>query len=129
MRIIIKKIGYENNMTVVEGITNIGTIKGIWKDKDAPVLGNIYFVELNIGELHKNHVSIISDRIEQSRVYLKDEMVFFIGWCEDIDDVYFIRFTDDWIEMIEIVDNDIAIKKDDGILFRQKYDLIWIYPY
>lgn len=31
--------------------------------------------------------------------------------------------------MIEIVDNDIAIKKDDGILFRQKYDLIWIYPY
>lgn len=116
-------------MTVVEGITNIGTIKGIWKDKNAPVLGNIYFVELNIGELHKNHVSIISDRIEQSRVYLKDEIVFFIGWCEDIDDVYFIRFTYDWIEMIEIVDNDIAIKKDDGILFRQKYDLIWIYPY
>lgn len=129
MRIIIKKIGHDNNMTVVEGITNIGTIKGIWKDKNAPVLGNIYFVELNIEELHKNHVSIISDRIEQSRVYLKDEMVFFIGWCEDIDDVYFIRFTYDWIEMIEIVDNDIAIKKDDGILFRQKYDLIWIYPY
>lgn len=129
MKMIVNEIRCENNMTVVEGITAIGAVKGIWKDKEIPTLGNTYFVELNIEELYKNNVSIFGNRVEQSRVYLKDEMVFFVGRCEEVDDVYYIRFTDDWIEMIEIDDNDIDIKKEDCILFSQRYDSIWIYPY
>ena len=129
MKMVINEIRCENNMTVVEGTTAIGCIKGIWKNKEIPTLGNTYSVELNIKELYKNNVSILSNRVEQSRVYLKDKMVFFVGRCEDVDDVYFIRLTDDWIEMIEIDDNDIDIKKEDCILFSQRYDLIWVYPY
>lgn len=129
MRMVINEIRYENKMIVVEGITAIGSIKGIWKDKEIPNLDNIYSVELNIKELNKNNISILSNREEQIRVFLKDTRVFFVGRCEDIEDVYFIRFTDDWLEMLEIDDNDIGIKKNDLILFSQKYNSIWIYPY
>ena len=129
MKMVINEIKCENNTSVAEGITAIGIIKGIWKDKTIPTLGNTYSVELNIKELYKNNVSILSNKVDQSKVYVKDKMVFFIGWCEDVDDVYFIRFTDDWIEMIEFDDKDIDIKKGDCILFYQRYDSISIYPY
>ena len=77
MRMVINEIRYENKMIVVEGITAIGSIKGIWKDKEIPNLDNIYSVELNIKELNKNNISILSNREEQIRVFLKDTRVFF----------------------------------------------------
>ena len=44
--------------------------------------------------------------------------------CEDIDEVYYIRFADDWLEMIEIVVNDFDISKGDCISFIQQYNRI-----
>ena len=49
--------------------------------------------------------------------------------CEEIDDVYVIRFAIDWIEMISIENDDFKIKKGDAISFSLNYDRIGIYPY
>lgn len=45
------------------------------------------------------------------------------------DEVYYIRFTDDWLDMIEIPDKNTAIHKGDHIFFSASYEKILIYPY
>lgn len=116
-------------MTIVKGTTAIGPIKGIWKGERIPELGETYSAELDIKTLCENNISMFSGRAKQPNVYLKDKMVIFAGQCEDVDGVYFIRFTDDWLEMIEFAGSEADIKRGDYILFWQSYDSIWIYPY
>ena len=129
MRMIITNIEYENNHIYVIGNTSIGNIKGKWCNKELPILGETYFFELNIGELDKNAISVIHDEQFYSSVYFSDNQVQFKGICEEIDDVYVIRFSDDWIEMISIENDDFSIKKGDAISFSISYDCIGIYPY
>ncbi len=128
MRILINEKRNINNKVIVSGTTDIGSIKGVWKSIKEPVIGEIYSVELNIDEIPKGQVSIISNKVEQSKVYIDGEYVCFIGRCEDVDDVHYIRFANDWLEMIEI-DADDIVKKGDYISFKQIYTFIWIYPY
>ena len=119
MRMIVSKVDYSNDITIVTGVTEIGSIKGIWKFNEFP----------GIGELNKNQVSIACKEALHPTVHLNEEFVSFLGMCEDIEDVYYIRFAKDWLEMIEIGDDDTGINKGDYVSFVQKYDLIWIYPY
>lgn len=128
MRILINEKRNINNKVIVGGTTDIGFIKGIWKSMKEPIIGEVYSAELNIDEIPKGQVSTISNKMEQPKVYIDGEYVCFIGKCEDIEDIYYIRFANDWLEMIEINDNDI-IKKGDYISFKQVYTFIWIYPY
>ena len=58
MRMIVSKVDYSNDITIVTGVTEIGSIKGIWKFNEFPVIGKAYLIELGIGELNKNQVSI-----------------------------------------------------------------------
>ena len=116
MRMIVSKVDYSNDITIVTGVTEIGSIKA-------------YLIELGIGELNKNQVSIACKEALHPTVHLNEEFVSFLGMCEDIEDVYYIRFAKDWLEMIEIGDDDTGINKGDYVSFVQKYDLIWIYPY
>ena len=129
MRMIVSKVDYSNDITIVTGVTEIGSIKGIWKFNEFPVIGKAYLIELGIGELNKNQVSIACKEALHPTVHLNEEFVSFLGMCEDIEDVYYIRFAKDWLEMIEIGDDDTCINKGDYVSFVQKYDLIWIYPY
>lgn len=129
MRMIITSIEYENNRIYVIGNTTIGNIKGEWCYKEAPILNETYFFELNIGELDKNAISVIYDEQFYSSINFSDNQVQFKGRCEEIDDVYIIRFSDDWIEMISIINDDFTIKKGDAISFSISYDCIAIYPY
>ncbi|MDD6071894.1 MAG: hypothetical protein PUC12_13955 [Clostridiales bacterium] len=129
MRMTVNKIENQNNMTIVKGTTDIGAIKGIWKFNEVPNINEEYFVELNIEELHRNQVLIICDKEVCPMVNLSEDKVSFIGRCEDIDEIYYIRFADDWLEMIEIADNDLGINKGDYISFTQQYNRILIYPY
>lgn len=102
---------------------------GEWCDKATPVLGETYFFELNIGDLDKEEISVIDDERFCSSVKFNDNQVQFKGICEEIDDVYVIRFCDDWIEMIVIENDDFSIKKGDAVAFSINYNRIEIYPY
>lgn len=129
MRMIIANVEYENDCIYVTGNTSIGSIKGKWCYKEKPILGKTYFFELSIDEFDRNEVSILSDEQFKPSVYFRDECVEFKGICEQIDDIYVIRFAIDWIEMISIENDDFTIKKGDAISFSLKYDYIGIYPY
>lgn len=126
---IIANVEYENENIYVTGNTSIGNIKGKWCYKEKPILGETYFFELNIDEFERNEITILSDEQFSPSVCFRDECVKFKGICEEIDDVYVIRFAIDWIEMISIENDDFKIKKGDAISFSLNYDRIGIYPY
>ena len=129
MRMIITNIEYENNRVYVIGDTSIGNLKGEWCDKETPVLGETYFFELNMDDLDIKEISVIDSEQFCSSIRFSDNQVQFKGICEEIDDVYVIRFCDDWIEMIAIENDDFSIKKGDAVTFSISYDRIGIYPY
>lgn len=119
----------ENERIYVIGNTGIGNIKGEWCFKEKPVLGETYFFELNIGDLNKKEISVIVDEQFCSSVDFYEDQVQFKGICEEIDDVYVIRFSDDWIEMISIENDDFSIKTGYAVSFSICYDRVGIYPY
>lgn len=129
MRMTITNIEYENNRVYVIGDTSIGNLKGEWCDKKTPILGETYFFELNIDNLNKKEISVIDNEQFFPSVKFSDNQVHFKGICEEIDDVYVIRFCDDWIEMIVIENDNFLIKKGGAIAFSISFDRIGIYPY
>lgn len=129
MRVIITNIENRDNHIYVTGKTAIGSIKGRWYYKESPILGETYFFELSIDELDRNEISVISDITFCPSVNFSDNKVQFEGICEEIDDVYVIRFSDDWIEMLSIKNDNFSIKRGDAVSFSIDYDLIGIYPY
>ena len=130
MRMIVKNIEQENNIIYVTCDTDVGMFKGRWKQKQEPLINKEYFFELNIDELERNEVSIIQMGKNLSpEVRVCGDEVFFKGICEEIDDVYVIRFASDWIELIGIKDGDLGIKQGDWILFSIGYKRINIYTY
>ena len=129
MRTIITNVESKDNRIYVVGNTEIGSIKGEWCYRERPILGETYFFELNIGELDRNDISVIYEEQFCSSVNLNNNQVQFRGICEEIDDVYVIRFSHDWIEMISIKNDDFSIKRGDAISFSISYNDIGIYPY
>lgn len=77
----------------------------------------------------KKEISVIDDKQVCSSVRFSDNQVQFKGICEEIDDVYVIRFCDDWIEMIAIENDDFSVHQGDAVSFSVSYDRIGIYPY
>lgn len=129
MRMIITNIERNDKNIYVTGDTSIGNIKGCWRHNGEPILGETYFFELSIGEIDIREISIFRKEEFSSSVNLSDTQVLFRGVCEEIDDVYVVRFSEDWIEMIAIENDDFSIKKGDTISFSVGYDSIGIYPY
>lgn len=126
---IITNIERNDKSIYVTGNTSVGNIKGCWCHNEEPILEETYFFELGIGEIDRSKISIFRDEEFSASVNLCDTQVLFKGVCEEIDDVYVIRFSKDWIEMITIGNDDFSIKKGDGVLFSIGYDNIGIYPY
>ncbi|MCM1127901.1 MAG: hypothetical protein NC429_15700 [Lachnospiraceae bacterium] len=129
MRMVITNIERNEKSIYVIGDTSVGRIKGRWCHNEEPILEETYFFELSISEIDRSKISIFRDEEFSGSVNLCDMQVLFKGVCEEIDDVYVIRFAKDWIEMITIENDDFSIKKGDGISFLISYDNIWIYPY
>ena len=129
MRMTVTNIEYENSRVYVIGDTSIGNLKGEWCDKKIPILGETYFFELSIDDLDKKEILVIDNKQFCSSVNFSDNQVQFKGICEEIDDVYVIRFCDDWIEMIVIENDNFLIKKGGAVAFSISYDRIGIYPY
>lgn len=56
--------------------------------------------------------------------------LFFNCQVEDIDeDVYYVRFAADWLDMVEIESNCVLLDKGSFASFTVRYEDIWIYPY
>ena len=129
MRMIITSTELRNGDTYAACSTAIGNICGKWCGKKPPIAGKTYFFELGIDELDRNDISIIDDRQFRPSVRLDDNFVHFEGICENADDIYVIRFCDDWIEMISIKNDDFTICRGDNIAFSLSCDRIGIFPY
>lgn len=128
MRFIIDKVEQQEHMTLVMGKTSIGTIKGIWKYAEPPIISNNYHIELSIA--YSCEVDISQEIQCVPFVYIDNDKVVFKGICEDIDeDVYYLRFDIDWLEILDV--NTIATKKQIGdyISFSASIYCIEIYPY
>lgn len=125
MKICVKKILVEKEGIVVWCRTPIGDLKGMWTQKEEPVIGEEYHAELCIEEYsNKITVSVMHDY----SVSINENLIDFIGLCEGADEeVLYIRLAIDWIEMIDLVD---GIKiGDDFVRFSADYRKIKIYPY
>lgn len=129
MRMAVEKIEYNNGDIYVTGVTDIEAVKGIWRHREPPMAEQIYFFELNIDQIDRREIFVIQGERPRASVHCHDGYVTFEGVCEEIDDVYVIRFAEDWIEMVSVSNDDFTIKKGDFLSFSQGVEKIGIYPY
>lgn len=124
MRIIITKIEFGKDKIIVDCRTDIGELKGIWVNSDNPIVGKPYHVELTLEELSRTPKK---QAIHEYQVLLNGQDVYFKGICEGSDEeVLYIRFSHDWIEMIDDTDE---INIGEFVCFSVNYKDIKIYPY
>ena len=122
-------IEIKNNLILVSGRTDTGTIKGIWKaDRLSPVIGKSYQIELDFGTADRKNV-IVNKNVTAVSTELINEKVRFTALCESIEDIYFLRFSFDGLEMLEIENDDFTIKEGDFLTFEKPFAEIAIYPY
>lgn len=130
MRIIINTVERENDTVIVCANTEVGAIKGIWRNKEIPTGGEAYFVELTIKDFSQKITYFLSDNDTRTNVILKNNEMLFTGYCEDMDDeVYYIRFDRDWLEMVEIPEDGVEINRGDYVMFSAYYKDVLIFPY
>ena len=125
MKIRVENVQVENGGIVAFCRTSIGDFKGMWTQKEEPLIGKEYYVELGIEEyLNGIAVSVVHDY----SVSIKEQLVHFIGLCEGEDEeVMYIRLSVDWIEMVDLVGG--IRTGDDFVSFSADYRKIKIYPY
>lgn len=134
MKIQVRSIQNTKNGLMAECLTNIGIIKGIWKSNAEIVIGNIYHVELSVDHSYnfKDNTLTHYDEYPEERIHVftDNNKVTFCGIVESKDeDVYYIRYAFDWIDMIEIPKEDTLIPIDHYIEFCADSKNIFIYPY
>ncbi len=126
MQLVIHRLEFQETLLIVTGKTSIGTVKGVWNNKQEPIIGTAYHVELSIG--NPKEVRIFCENLVPT-VYLDHENVVFTGLWEDSDDeVCYLRFAVDWLEMLDI-DTVTSTKKGNYISFSANWHDIAIYPY
>ena len=129
MRILIYEINYQADRIAVSGITAVGTVRGIQMGKEAPVIDTTYHVEFSIDS--PTELSVEQSTFSDPMVSEKNgDIVTFHGICEEVDeDIYFVRFDVDWLEMIDISKLTSTKIKGDCISFSADCHDITIYPY
>ncbi len=83
-------------------------------------------------EFSHNEFDVKAETAEKAYAEIRscDECVHFCGLCKDIDeDVYYVRFADNGLDMVDIPENRSDIKIGDYISFNVKYGDLEIYPY
>lgn len=127
MKFVADKIEYENDKVIVTGTTEIGKLKGVWKYREQPIVKYTYFIELSYEKFEKK---ISQSPVHNFGTFICDDMVVFNCQVEDIDeDIYYVRFATDWLDMVEIESNCVQIDKGSFASFMVRYEDIWIYPY
>lgn len=129
MRLLIETMNKsEDEKITVTGRTSIGDFKGIWKSKDVPLVNEDYDVELTLPLLSRDSVKVEESQMSAQSMVDLDERLHLRGKCEviDEDDIYVIRFDNNWIEMLEIEPNE--IKVNDIISLMVPVNQVEIYP-
>ncbi len=126
---IVEEIEYDNKDIYVIGLTGVGRLSGLWRHKELPIEGMEYSIELDISVLDRDEILIIPEESYETQFERDEKVVLFKGVCEDIDEIYVIRFAIDWIEMIDVQNDDYSIERGDTISFRISSSRIGIYPY
>lgn len=115
-------------MTIVTGASSMGMMKGIWKGRETPAAGKEYHIELSID--NPEEADIPRKGKQSPFVCLHNDIVTFQGICEGMDDeVYYLRFDIDWMEMLDIHVTAFKKKKGEYISFSAGVYGIGIYPY
>lgn len=129
MRIIVDRLNENQNGKIfISGLTKKGSIKGVWKSKDRPVLNEEYDVELSLPMLRGDDISVENASLSAQVEVHNDEILYFRGLCEviDEDDIYVVRFDSNWIEMLEIENTNISV--NEVISFKVNVNQVEIYP-
>lgn len=128
MRVIVVEVEQEADRVIVSARTDVGDIKGIWVGKMTPDKGDVCYIEFDFNDYSQSITHLYNSAPAKVTTY-EDETCF-VGYCEDMDeDIYYIRFASDWLEMIEIPENETKIKKGDFVTFSVKNEDIRMYPY
>lgn len=116
------------NHIVVSGCTQTGNLKGIWNaDSISPVTGKSYQIELDFGIVERAAVHILKNVSAHSEII--GDSVRFTAMCESIDEIYFLRFSFDGLEMLELRNDDFTIQINDFLSFSLPFQQVGIYPY
>ena len=132
MRIKVIGIVQKKDLTVVGCETDIGICHGVWRSrKIKAVPDKTYAAEFTLADISCEDVTKCGDDCTDSAgVYMSDDTVCFRGVCEDYDgEVYYIRFADDWLQMLYIEEDEQHFRPGDMLFFRLRYDRVEIYPY
>ena len=128
----VKQIEKTNDAIYVSGPTRCGYLKGAWKSDKEPVMGKRYDIELTFGKqngaVDRSVITVLSRQTKSDISYSEDRTIF-TACCEDIDEIYYLRFSFDGLEMLDIENNDDTIQKGDMLSFSLPFDEIGIFPY
>lgn len=103
-------------------------MKGIWTNNVIPDKGDVCHIELDFNDYSQSITRLYNSA--PAKVTIWEDKTCFVGYCEDMDeDIYYIRFASDWLEMIEIPENKTKIEKGDFVTFSVKNKDIRMYPY
>lgn len=122
----ITEIQTENDIIYVSGSTLTGHLKGVWKYKDFPINDKSYNIELDFSTTYRKSVTISKP---PASIETTSNKVIFTALCEDIDEIYYLRFLSDGLSMLDITNDDFTIRKGDYISFSKHFREIEIYPY
>lgn len=131
MRTVIENVEYVDDKMIVTCNVKIGQIRGVWMGNTPPIVNDICHIELDIKKVCPNIVKEFPYEMNDvTNVCCGFNEVVFKGICEDYDDeVYYIRFMIDWLEMLDIEDFNYKINIGDTVLFQTSIENIGIYPY
>lgn len=122
----VTEIQTENDIVYVSGSTITGHLKGVWKYRDFPIKDKSYNIELDFSTIDRKSVTISKPPVS---IKITGDKVTFTALCEDIDEIYYLRFSSDSLEMLDITNDDFTIRKGDYISFSKHFLEIEIYPY
>ncbi|MCM1507192.1 MAG: hypothetical protein NC177_08680 [Ruminococcus flavefaciens] len=73
-----------------------------------PVIDRSYNIELAFTDTDRKSITISRP---PANTAVTGDMVVFTGICESIDEIYYIRFSSDGLEMLEISNDDFTMKQ------------------
>ena len=129
MQMIVRDISEHDGLTIVTAENELGKFRGIWRYREAPVRDGTYSVELTFcGGKALDGSRVTVTEAEGAEISCEGGLNTFTAECEDIDDIYYLRFAPDALEMLDI-ENAPDIRQGDFIRFSLPYEMVGIYPY
>ena len=129
MRISVTDIFKADGVTMVKAECAVGNMCGVWHYKEAPVIGQSYGIEFSFNEFTAvNDGSIEGLKSGSAEISTDGTENVFTAEIEDIDEIYYLRFSFDGLSMLDIKDPP-AIYVGDYIRFTLPCGRVGIYPY